>query len=72
MQLQLTLHIDEVNKIIEILGQQPTASGVFPLMAKIQQLGSEQINLLQQQAAALAENGGSPEAAADDTKVASN
>ena len=34
--INLTLTTEEVNAILQVLGQLPTSSGAWPLMAKIQ------------------------------------
>lgn len=34
--IKLDLHLDEVNGILQILGQMPSSSNVWPLMQKIQ------------------------------------
>ncbi|SFF13364.1 hypothetical protein [Nitrosomonas sp. Nm166] len=33
----IKLHLDEVNGILQILGQMPSSTNVWPLMQKIQQ-----------------------------------
>jgi len=35
MELNLTLTIDEINAILQVLGQLPTASSAYPLLMKI-------------------------------------
>jgi hypothetical protein len=43
MNIQLNLSIDEVNGILQTLGQLPTSSGAFPLLVKIKTQAEEQI-----------------------------
>lgn len=35
MELNLTLTVEEVNAILQVLGQLPTASNAYPLLVKI-------------------------------------
>lgn len=39
----LKLTVDEVNAILTVLGNQPSHTGVYPLMVKIKQLADEQL-----------------------------
>jgi hypothetical protein len=41
MNVTLTLTVEEVNAILQTLGQLPTSSGAFPLMVKIKQQADE-------------------------------
>jgi len=41
--LNLTLTIDELNAILQTLGQLPTSSGAYPLMVKIKQQADAQL-----------------------------
>ena len=43
MEIKLTLHIDEVNGILQTLGQLPTSSGALPLVVKIKEQAEEQL-----------------------------
>ena len=43
MQIELKLHIDEVNAILQTLGNLPTASGVWPLLINIKQQAEAQV-----------------------------
>ena len=43
MDITLTLSVEEVNAVIQIIGQMPTSSGVFPLMMKIKEQGDSQL-----------------------------
>jgi hypothetical protein len=43
MEINLKLHIDEVNLILQVMGDLPSKTGVFPLMQKIQAQGQEQM-----------------------------
>ncbi len=35
MSLQITLTVEEINALLQVLGQLPTNSGVYPLLIKI-------------------------------------
>lgn len=35
MEINLTLTVDEVNAILQVLGQLPTASNAYPLLMKV-------------------------------------
>lgn len=39
----LNLTVEEVNAVLEVLGKLPTNSGIYPLLVKIQQQGSAQV-----------------------------
>jgi hypothetical protein len=41
--IQLTLTIEEVNNILNVLGQLPTNTGAYPLLLKIKQQGDAQV-----------------------------
>jgi len=43
MVVQITLSVDEANRILAILGNLPTSSGVFPLALKIKQQAEAQL-----------------------------
>lgn len=43
MEVTLTLKVDEVNAILQTLGQLPTSSGAWPLVVKIKQQAEEQV-----------------------------
>lgn len=43
MELHLTLTIEEVNGILQILGDLPTKSGAYPLVMKIKEQAEPQI-----------------------------
>ena len=43
MELQLTLTIEEVNGILQVLGDLPTKSGAYPLVMKIKEQAEPQI-----------------------------
>jgi hypothetical protein len=43
MEIQLTLTVEEVNGILQTLGQLPTSSGAWPLVVKIKQQAEEQM-----------------------------
>ena len=43
MEVTLTLKVEEVNGILQTLGQLPTSSGAYPLMVKIKQQADEQL-----------------------------
>lgn len=41
--ITLTLSVDNVNAILQTLGQLPTSSGAFPLMVEIKRQADEQV-----------------------------
>ncbi len=43
MELHLTLTVDEVNGILQVLGDLPTKSGAYPLVMKIKEQADPQI-----------------------------
>lgn len=43
MEITLKLAIEEVNLILNVMGDLPSKTGVFPLMQKIQAQGNEQL-----------------------------
>ena len=43
MNITLTLTTEEVNGILQTLGQLPTSSGAWPLVVKIKQQATEQL-----------------------------
>jgi hypothetical protein len=43
MDLHLTLTVDEVNGILQVLGDLPTKSGAYPLVMKIKEQAESQI-----------------------------
>jgi hypothetical protein len=43
MNIKLELTVEEVNGILQTLGQLPTASGAWPLVVKIKEQASEQV-----------------------------
>jgi len=43
MSITLSLAIEEVNGILQVLGDLPTKSGAFPLMVKIKEQAEEQL-----------------------------
>ena len=43
MELHLTLTIEEVNGILQVLGDLPTKSGAYPLVMKIREQAEPQI-----------------------------
>lgn len=43
MEITLTLSVEEVNAVIQVIGQLPTSSGAYPLLMKIKQQGEAQI-----------------------------
>lgn len=43
MELRLNLTIDEVNGILQVLGDLPTKSGAYPLVMKIKEQAEPQI-----------------------------
>ena len=45
MELNLTLTVEEVNAVLQTLGNLPTSSGAFPLLMKIKQQADPQVDL---------------------------
>lgn len=43
MELNLTLNVEEINAVLQTLGNLPTSSGVFPLLLKIKQQAEAQM-----------------------------
>jgi hypothetical protein len=43
MEITLTLTVDEVNAVLNTLGQLPTSSGAFPLLMKIKTQAEAQV-----------------------------
>jgi len=43
MDINLTLNVDEVNAVLQTLGNLPTSSGAFPLLMKIKQQAEAQL-----------------------------
>ena len=43
MDISLTLNVDEVNAVLQTLGNLPTSSGAFPLLMKIKQQAEAQM-----------------------------
>jgi hypothetical protein len=43
MNIVLTLKVDEVNAVLQTLGQLPTSSGAYPLMMKIKDQSEAQV-----------------------------
>lgn len=43
MDINITLTVDEVNGILQALGQLPTSSGAWPLLLKIKTQAEEQL-----------------------------
>ena len=43
MEINLTLHVEEVNAILQTLGNLPTSSGAWPLVVKIKQQAEGQL-----------------------------
>jgi isocitrate dehydrogenase kinase/phosphatase len=43
MEIAIKLQIDEVNGLLNILGQLPTSTNIWPLAAKIRQQAEEQL-----------------------------
>jgi hypothetical protein len=48
MEINLTLNVDEINAVLQTLGNLPTSSGAFPLLMKIKQQAETQIPEAQQ------------------------
>lgn len=43
MEIELKLNVDEINAILQTLGNLPTSSGAFPLLMKIKEQAEAQI-----------------------------
>lgn len=43
MDVTLTLKVEEVNAILQTLGQLPTSSGAYPLVVKIKEQAESQV-----------------------------
>lgn len=43
MEINLTLNVEEVNAVLQTLGNLPTSSGAFPLLVKIKQQADGQV-----------------------------
>lgn len=43
MDIELKLTVNEVNALLQVLGELPTRTGVFPLAVKIKQQADEQV-----------------------------
>lgn len=43
MDIELKLTVNEVNALLQVLGELPTKTGVFPLAVKIKQQADEQV-----------------------------
>lgn len=43
MDITITLTVDEVNGVLQTLGQLPTSSGAFPLLMKIKEQAEAQL-----------------------------
>jgi len=43
MEITLRLSVEEVNGILQTLGQLPSSSGVWPLICKIKEQGESQV-----------------------------
>lgn len=43
MDIELKLNVDEINAVLQTLGNLPTSSGAFPLLMKIKQQAEEQL-----------------------------
>ena len=43
MEINLTLNVEEVNAVLQTLGNLPTSSGAWPLVVKIKQQAEAQI-----------------------------
>jgi hypothetical protein len=44
MEITLKLTVEEINSILNMLGQMQNSSGTYPLLMKIRQQGLEQVN----------------------------
>ena len=44
MNINISLNVDEINAVLQTLGQLPTSSGAWPLLLKIKEQADSQIN----------------------------
>jgi len=49
MNIKLELTVEEVNGILQTLGQLPTSSGAWPLVVKIKTMAEEQVPKAQEE-----------------------
>jgi len=49
MEITLRLSVEEVNGILQTLGQLPTSSGAWPLVVKIKTMAEEQVPKAQEE-----------------------
>jgi hypothetical protein len=43
MEINLTLNVDEINAVLQTLGNLPTSSGAWPLVVKIKEQAEAQV-----------------------------
>jgi len=43
MNIQLNLTVEEINAVLQTLGQLPTSSGAYPLLVKIKEQAESQV-----------------------------
>lgn len=43
MEIEIKLHVEEVNAVLQTLGNLPTSSGAFPLLMKIKEQAEGQL-----------------------------
>jgi hypothetical protein len=43
MEIEIKLHVEEVNAVLQTLGNLPTSSGAFPLLMKIKAQAEAQV-----------------------------
>lgn len=43
MEINITLNVEEINAVLQTLGNLPTSSGAFPLLIKIKQQAEAQL-----------------------------
>jgi hypothetical protein len=43
MEIKLTMTLDEANAVLQVLGNLPTSSGVYPLLMKLKMQAEEQL-----------------------------
>jgi hypothetical protein len=43
VEIELKLSVDEVNAVLQVLGQLPTSSGAWPLVVKIKEQAEAQV-----------------------------
>lgn len=61
MNIQLNLSVEETNAILQLLGQAPTSTGVYPIMMKVRQQADMSIQAARTQSTQVPQNSQSPQ-----------